>query len=191
MRPDVVRRAAAEVCAFSAVFAADPDDYAPGPPRLAIERLSMCSTLFDPAIVWRFPHHPFLEDGDPSRHMQADLARAGHRLLEFPFCDDACVLHLGRSTLAQVARRNATDNRYHAWAEQDHERHFALRPDGAGLRVISNDDFELRYPTIVSTSSLMLCKARDDGNDDGRAYTLTRYAPTSYEARPDDQPPAG
>lgn len=145
LRPDVVRAAAAAMSSFGAVFAADPDDYAPGPPRVTTERLSMCSTLFDPAIVWQPGHRPFLEDGDPSRHLQADLTGAGHRRLAFPFCSDGYVLHLGRGTLAQVAARDAIDNRYHAWAIERHEPHFALRADGAALA----SRFEERYRVAV------------------------------------------
>jgi hypothetical protein len=150
LRPDVVRVAAAAMSASGAVFAADPDDYAPGPPRVTTERLSMCSTLFDPAAVWHSPHRPFLDDGDPSRQMQADLARAGHRRLEFPFCSDAYLLHLGRSTLAQVAGRNSTDNQYHTWAQQRHQPHFGLRPDGADLA----DRFEARFRAAVPDDSI-------------------------------------
>ena len=145
LQADVVRAAATAMASFGAVFAADPDDYAPGPPRVATERLSMCSTLFDPAIVWQPAHRPFLEDGDPSRHLQTDLAGAGHRRLAFPFCSDAYVLHVGRGTLAQVAARDATDNRYHAWALERHEPHFALRADGAALA----SRFEKRYRVAV------------------------------------------
>jgi hypothetical protein len=145
LQADVVRAAATAMSSFGAVFAADPDDYAPGPPRVTTERLSMCSTLFDPAIVWQPGHRPFLEDGDPSRHLQADLTGAGHRRLAFPFCSDGYVLHVGRGTLAQVAARDATDNRYHAWAIERHESHFALRADGAALA----SRFEERYRVAV------------------------------------------
>jgi len=150
LRPDVVRAAAAAMSSLDAVFAADPDDYAPSPPRVTTERLSMCSTLFDPAIVWQSGHRPFLEDGDPSRHMQADLTGAGHRRLAFPFCSDGYVLHLGRGTLAQVAARDATDNRYHSWAIERHEPHFALRPDGTELA----RSFERRYRAAVPDDSV-------------------------------------
>ena len=96
------------MASFGAVFAADRTTTPPGPPRVATERLSMCSTLFDPAIGAQPADRPFLEDGDPSRHLQTDLAGAGHRRLAFPFCSDADVLHVGRGTLAEVAARDAT-----------------------------------------------------------------------------------
>jgi glycosyltransferase involved in cell wall biosynthesis len=150
LRPDVVRAAATAMSAFGAVFAADPDHYSPSPPRVTTENLGMCSTLFDPAVVWQSRHRPFLEDGDPSRHMQADLTGAGHRRLAFPFCSDAYVLHLGRSTLAQVAARNATDNRYYAWAVERHEPHYALRPDGAELA----SHFEASYRAAVPDDNI-------------------------------------
>ena len=150
LRPDVVRAAATAMSAFGAVFAADLDDYSPGPPRVTTERLSMCSTLIDPAVVWQPGHHPFMEDGDPSRHMQADLTRAQHRLLAFPFCREAYVLHLGRSTLAEVAARDARSNRYHAWAVERHEPHFALRPDGPELA----SHFEARYRADVPDDNI-------------------------------------
>jgi glycosyltransferase involved in cell wall biosynthesis len=145
LRPDTLRAAGAAMAAFDAVFAADPGDYSPGPPRVTTERLSMCSTLFDPAIVWQPGHHPFLEDGEPSRHLQADLVRARHRLLAFPFCHDAYVLHLGRSTLAEVAARNAANNRYHDWAVRRHQPHFGLRRDGPELA----RRFEALYRSVV------------------------------------------
>lgn len=146
LQADVMRAAATAMSSFGAALAADPDDYAPGPPRVTTERLSMCSTLFDPAIVWQPGHRPFLEDGDPSRHLQADLTGAGHRLLAFPFCSAGYVLHLGRGTLAQVAAREATENRYHAWAIERHEPHFALRADGAALASRFEDRYRVAVP---------------------------------------------
>ena len=145
LRPDVLRGATAALRAFGAVVAADPEDYEPEPLGLTDRVGGAHCLLFDPAVVWQPRHRPFLEDGEPSRHMQADLRERGHRVLAFPFCADGYVLHLGRATLAEVAARGETSNRYHHWAIAHRVPHYGLNPDGERLLA----EFEARYRAAV------------------------------------------
>lgn len=145
LRKDAVRAAAQSLREHNAVLAADLDDYAPEPPHVTTERLSACSILFDPAVVWRAPHSRFRHDGEPSRQLQADLVAHGHRLLAFPFCARGYILHLGRATLAEVRRRGDVDNEFSDWAATHHEPHYGLRPDGSQLA----SEFERAYRAAV------------------------------------------
>lgn len=149
LRPDAVAAAARSLRSFGAVLAAELETYEAAPPHLTTAPLGACSTLFDPTTVWQRHHRPFLNDGEPSRHIQADLVTSGHRLLAFPFCADGYVLHLGRSTLAEVLRRGQRDNLHHEWARGHHEPHFALRPDGPQLL----EEFEARFRQAVPDDS--------------------------------------
>jgi hypothetical protein len=130
LRPDVLTDAAAALAEHDAVFAGERDDYTPGPPAVTKRRLALCSVLFDPAVVWRPEHRPFLEDGEPSRDMQDDLIAARRKLLAFPFCTAGYLLHLGRGTLAAVVDRADETNRYHEWAEDHSQPHYGLAADG-------------------------------------------------------------
>lgn len=145
LRPDVLRVAIATMNETGAVYAGDPEDYEPGPPHLTGRQVLMHSTLFDPHVVWQSRHRPFLEHGDPSGHMQADLLADEHRILAFPFCSDGYLLHLGRSTLAEVAARAEASNRYHDWATTHFVPHYGLHPRGAELLA----EFEDRYRAAV------------------------------------------
>ncbi|HVE93982.1 MAG TPA: glycosyltransferase [Acidimicrobiales bacterium] len=151
LRPDVLRVATATMTEMGAVYAGDPEGYEPGPPQLTTRQVLMHSTLFDPRVVWRPRYRPFLEHGDPSGHMQSDLRAEEHRILAFPFCSDGYLLHLGRSTLAEVAARAEASNRYYDWASTHFVPHYGLHPRGAELLA----EFEERYRVSVP----------DDGTD--------------------------
>jgi hypothetical protein len=146
LRSDVLDVAIAALDDSGAVLAADPEDYAPGPATLTDGPLALCSTLIDPAAIWRPRYRPFLEDGDPARHLLADLRRDGRPVLAFPFCSEGYLLHLGRATLAQVRARADASNRYADWAAGHHEPHFAGLPDGADVAA----GFEETYRAAVA-----------------------------------------
>ena len=156
LRPDVLDVAVGALDDSGAVLAADPEDYTPGPAALTAGPLALCSTLFDPAMVWRPRYRPFLEDGEPSRHLVADLHGDGRPVLAFPFCADRYLLHLGRATLAQVRARADATNRYGDWAAGHHEPHYAGLPDGAALAAGFEEAFRAAVPddrpeTLVAT----------------------------------------
>ena len=111
--------------------------------------LAACSTLFDPTVVWRPPHRPFLHHGEPSRALQDDLRAVGHRLLAFPFCADGYLLHLGRGTLAEVHGRDDVANDFRDWAADHHVHHYAGRADGEQLA----RSFETHYRAAVADDS--------------------------------------
>jgi glycosyltransferase involved in cell wall biosynthesis len=146
LRAEVLDAAVAALEDSGAVLAADPEDYTPGPAVLTDGPLALCSTLFDPAAVWRPRYRPFLEDGEPSRHLLADLRGDGRPVLAFPFCSERYLLHLGRGTLAQVRARADTTNRYADWAAAHHEPHFAGRPDGADLAAGFEEGYRAAVP---------------------------------------------
>jgi glycosyltransferase involved in cell wall biosynthesis len=157
LRPDALAVAVRGLANSSAIYAAERADYRPGPPELTRDRLGVCSALFDPAVVWQEGISPFREDGEPSRHLQADLVTRGHRLLAFPFCTQGYLLHLGRSTLAQVHRRDAESNVYFSWARDGHtEPHYGMSADGQAQRAAYDRAFLAAVgPDPVSATQLL------------------------------------
>jgi glycosyltransferase involved in cell wall biosynthesis len=97
------------------------------------EMLHPCSLMFDPALVWRGPIPPFLEDGAPATAFQIAADAAGHRLVAFPFVEGGYVLHLGRGTLRRLADDGAKGNRYHDWAVRHRDPHFGGLEQGEVL----------------------------------------------------------
>lgn len=83
------------------------------------------SLLIDPAQVWHDPIVPFAEHGEPSKHLQESAIAAGLTMTPFPFTAERHIIHLGRGTLAQVARTGERDNRYFDWARDHHQPHYA------------------------------------------------------------------
>ena len=76
------------------------------------EMLDPCSLILDLCLTWRDP--PFVEDGAPATALQVDADARGVRLAAFPFVEEGYLLHLGRGTLREVARRADTGNRHPA-----------------------------------------------------------------------------
>jgi hypothetical protein len=145
-RPDTLAVAAATLVETGAVLAGEPDDGDARGPRLTEQHLALNSLLFDPAAVWQPRHRPFLEDGDPSRDLQDDVALAGHLTLSFPFRSHEYILHRGRATLAVVARAGEVMNQYYNWAVDHQEPHFGLRPHGASKAAA----FEATYNQAIA-----------------------------------------
>ena len=131
------------------MLAGEPDDGDGDGPRLTEQPVALNSLLFDPAAVWQPRHRPFLEDGDPSRHLQHDVVAEGQRMLSFPFRSHGYLLHHGRATLAAVARAGEATNRYYQWAVDHQEPHFGLHPHGADLAAA----FEATYMQAVGDDS--------------------------------------
>lgn len=129
----VLTDAVAWLVRTGAVLAGERTDYSLGPAEVTTAQLALCSLLFRPALVWRPEHRPFLEDGEPSRQLQADLVASGYALSAFPFCTQRYLLHLGRSTLAEVRKRDDRSNDYRQWAQTHSEPHYGLVPEGARL----------------------------------------------------------
>jgi glycosyltransferase involved in cell wall biosynthesis len=87
------------------------------------QMLDPCSLILDLGN-WRDSIPAFLEDGAPATALQIEADARGLRLAAFPFVEDGYVIHLGRGTLREVARRGDTANRYYEWALDHQEPHF-------------------------------------------------------------------
>jgi hypothetical protein len=98
--------------------------------------------LFDPRRIWRNSIPPFLEDGAPATALQVAADGLGLRLVDFPFVEDAYLLHLGRGTLREIALSGDVANRYFAWAVDHNEPHFGGNERGADLYHAFCDRFE-------------------------------------------------
>jgi len=145
LRPDTLGAATAALAGTGAVLAGEPDDGDAQGPRLTERPVALNSLLFDPAAVWQPRHRPFLEDGDPARHLQRDVVAEGQRMLSFPFRSHGYLVHHGRATLAAVARAGEATHQYYRWAVDHHEPHFGLHPQGAALAAA----FEATYTQAV------------------------------------------
>jgi glycosyltransferase involved in cell wall biosynthesis len=97
------------------------------------EMLHPCSLLLDPALIWKPPIPPFVEDGAPATAMQIAADEQGLKLVAFPFVEERYIVHLGRGTLREVAEGRDVDNRYYDWALGHRDYHYAGDPDGARL----------------------------------------------------------
>lgn len=69
----------------------------------------------------------------------------GQPILSFPFRSHGYLVHLGRSTLAEVVRPGERSNRYYPWATDHHTPHFG-HPHGAALAAT----FEATYQTAMA-----------------------------------------
>jgi glycosyltransferase involved in cell wall biosynthesis len=118
--------------------------------------LHPCSLLLDPALIWRPPIPPFVEDGAPATAMQVGADQHGLKLVAFPFVEERYILHLGRGTLRELAEGGDVDNRYYDWAVEHREYHYAGDPDGARLYAEFCERFdaevgELTHASLVDT----------------------------------------
>jgi glycosyltransferase involved in cell wall biosynthesis len=121
------------------------------------ELLNPCSLMLDPALVWRHPIPPFVEDGAPSTGLQVAADACGLRLVEFPFIEDGYLLHLGRGTLREVAAGNETSNRYYDWAIDHRDYHFAGQPNGPQLLADFAHVFDSEVGELKPTSLVTAC----------------------------------
>jgi hypothetical protein len=149
LRADALSAAAAALAEAGAVLAGEPDDGDAHGPQPTEQLVALNSLLFDPAAVWQPGHRPFLEGGDPARHLQHDVAAHGQRVLSFPFRSQGYLVHHGRATLAEVARSGETTNQYYRWAVDHQEPHFGLHPHGSTLAAA----FEAAYRQAVGDDS--------------------------------------
>ncbi len=148
VRADTLDAASAALVNTGAALAGEPDDGDETGPGISDTRVAVSSLLFDPRVVWQAGTRPFLEDGDPARHLQYDLAAQGRRILSFPFRSGGYLVHLGRSTLAEVVRAGERSNRYYAWATDHHTPHFG-HAQGAALAAT----FETVYQAAMADDS--------------------------------------
>jgi hypothetical protein len=129
LRPDTVRDAVA-VLERPNVGAVGERAYDPWRQHSLLQLFSL---MLDPALIWRTPLPPFLEDGSPSAALQVAAETSGLRLVGFPFLGERYVLHIGRGTLREIAHNRDTDNRYHDWATGHRDYHYSGDPAGPQL----------------------------------------------------------
>ncbi|HEV2067900.1 MAG TPA: glycosyltransferase [Thermomicrobiales bacterium] len=120
LRPDVLTLATGAMSEKRAAIVGQPvwDEWNGG-------TFGLHSLLIDPAQVWRDPVVPFAEHGEPSKHLQESAIAEGLTMTPFPFTAERHIIHLGRGTLAQIARTQERDNRYFDWARDHHMPHYA------------------------------------------------------------------
>jgi hypothetical protein len=88
------------------------------------EQFLGCSILMDPARTWRPDIGPIGDGGDPIGDFESSCRAHGVRAHAFPFTGDGYVIHVGRSTLAEVFKSNETTHPHFEWATTHHAPHF-------------------------------------------------------------------
>ncbi len=88
------------------------------------------SILIDPVRVWKRGICTFEEVGDPAVPLQKSMIQAGIKRVDFPFCAENYLLHLGRGTLKNIFDKNISTNNYFEWAREKNEFHFQGNPNG-------------------------------------------------------------
>jgi glycosyltransferase involved in cell wall biosynthesis len=135
LRPDTVHDAvtALEAAGAAAVGQKVLDAVQIRLPRHSGAMLHPSSLIFDPALIWRSPIPPFVEDGAPALALQFAADEQGLRLLDFPFVEHGYLVHLGRGTLREIADTDDRVNRYYRWAAGHRDYHFGGHPSGSEL----------------------------------------------------------
>jgi hypothetical protein len=121
-------------------------------------QLGIYSLLMDPASVWQPGIPPFREHGEPSAALQRGASKAGLRSAEFPFADAGYLVHLGRGTLATLAREPHGGNRYLGWAMDRHEPHFAGVEDGERAYLAFRRAFDAEVPDVLPERLVDACR---------------------------------
>lgn len=144
-RPDMLTGALAAMTDSGAALAGQPveDEWNAG-------AFGLYALLADPAQVWRDPITPFQEHGMPSVALQRSVGAAGLTQAPFPFTTDRYLIHLGRGTLARIAANDATGNRYHEWAQEHHEPHYAEIADAGKRWTAMREEFRRALPELTA-----------------------------------------
>jgi glycosyltransferase involved in cell wall biosynthesis len=150
LREDAVRAsvAALEAAGAAAVGEAASDE----------EGLSDYSLLLDPALLWRPPLPPFVEDGYPSGALQRAARERGLGLAPFPFAREGFVVHAGRGTLRRLVEARHTTNRYYEWALTHHKPHFGEWPGAESRYCAFGDVFREEVPDDDPGTLVAACR---------------------------------
>jgi hypothetical protein len=116
------------------------------------------SFLLDPTLAWTPTHPPFLETGDPSTSLQQSLRQQGMAVVDFPYCAEGYLLHLGRGTLHEVAQSNLTAHKYFKWATEHYEYHYGGNPHGQQLHQAFLACFRQEIPSLNTTNLIAACQ---------------------------------
>jgi Glycosyl transferase family 2 len=201
LRKDTLRDALAAL-QHPQVAALGQRSYDPWHKRQLLEPFSM---LLDPAVLWRPPLPPFGEHGSPSAAVQIAAEAIGLHLVSFPFVEQHYILHLGRGTLREIAKRDDVANRYYEWATSHREYHYSGNPAGAQLyqafaKLLASETGNLTLtpaslvractdPALLNLDyALWLANAHETLAPDDRG---TRRRPTYPRASEVDAPPRG
>ena len=153
-RPDALRGALAAAIEERAALVGE-EQWDPWHQR---RRFGVHCLLVDPTRVWRDPISPFADDGDPLfellRSCEADAVPA----VTFPFLANGHVIHRGRGTLAQIAARDDRSNRFHEWAKDHHDAHFAEVPGAAERYAALLSDFGASVPSLTASELVHACR---------------------------------
>lgn len=122
------------------------------------ELAGLHALLLDPALAWTPAHPPFLETGDPSTALQRSLRQQGLAVVDFPYCADSYLLHLGRGTLRVVAQSGLAANKYFNWATEHSEYHYGGNPQGLQLHRAFLACFRQEVPSLSPTSLVAACQ---------------------------------
>jgi glycosyltransferase involved in cell wall biosynthesis len=81
--------------------------------------------LFKPHLVWVRGIAPFGRGGIPALAMQESIERAGLKRLDFPFTNQAFLVHLGEGTLRAIYQQEDKANNFYEWSTIHHEHHYS------------------------------------------------------------------
>jgi hypothetical protein len=120
--------------------------------------VALCSLMLDPRLVWQKAVEPFGDDGSPERQLFESASRVGLSAAAFPFLHDSYVLHLGSSSLFEVARQEERTNRHYAWT-QGHPpgRTYAHHPLGPRLHATVTRAYEQEVPDGDAAALVRAC----------------------------------
>jgi hypothetical protein len=165
LRPDTVHMAIARLRGERAAALGPPAWYA----SHQREMLSIYSLLLDPAVVWRGPFPPFREAGEPSAALQLGLLGSDLGLASFGFVEDGYLLHVGRGTLAEVAKAGTKQNRYLTWALEHNEPHFSGASSAPAVYAEFLEAFDREVGEATADSLIRACRASTPLTSLGRA----------------------
>jgi len=124
------------------------------------ERFCGFSLLLDPAWCWRAEIGAFEDGGDPVGDFEQSCRTNGVPAQSFPFAKEGYVIHLGRSTLAGVRKRNETAHPLFGWAQSHHKPHFEQVSGAQGRYGALVKQFHHEVPGLSADALVRACGKR-------------------------------
>jgi hypothetical protein len=129
--------------------------------RLPAGYAHVSSLLIRPAVVWRRPIAPFLDDGEPGVEQQRSLRRRGLAVAEFQFFSQDYLLHLGQGSLRGIVDRGDEAHRLFAWASENYAYHYHGHPRGADLHRDALMALRRELPSMEAPVIIAACTRQD------------------------------
>jgi hypothetical protein len=93
-------------------------------PRAPTDELELYSLIVDRKALDRPAIRAFSDSGDPAWEFLQSVEQEGLRVANFPFTAEHYIVHLGRGSLAAVARSHDESNPRFAWAVEHQQPHY-------------------------------------------------------------------